>query len=172
MYKAILWAAGAAGLLALATFLWLRPAVPVAPHGIVLNRGNVAEPDTLDPHQYGLAVEVEIMDDLFLGLTTRDAHGNLVPGAAERWDISADGRTYTFHLRRNLRWSDGSPLTAMDFVAGIRRMLDPATHAQFANFAYKIANGEAINVGKLPPSAAGVSAPDDRTLSVHLVRPS
>jgi len=171
-YKAMLWAGGAAVLLALATFLWLRPAVPVSPHGIVLNRGNIAEPDTLDPHQYGLAVEVEIMDDLFLGLTARDARGHLVPGAAERWDISADGRTYTFHLRPNLRWSDGSPLTAMDFVAGIRRMLDPMTHAQFANFAYKIANGEAINTGRLPPDAAGIAAPDDRTLEIHLVRPS
>jgi oligopeptide transport system substrate-binding protein len=156
----------------LAIILWLRPSVPATHHGIVLNRGNVAEPDTLDPHKYGLAVEVEIMNDLFLGLTARDGHGRLIPGSAERWDVSADGRTYTFHLRPNLRWSDGSPLTAMDFVAGIRHMLDPATHSQFANLAYKIDNGEAINEGKLPPSAAGVRAPDDRTLIFQLNRPS
>ncbi|MGZ6009187.1 MAG: peptide ABC transporter substrate-binding protein [Rhizomicrobium sp.] len=172
MLKQGFWAALLITVMGLAVFLWLRPATPLAPHGIVLNRGNVAEPDTLDPPQYGLAVEVEIMDDLFLGLTTRDQNGSLIPGAAERWDISADGRTYTFHLRKGLRWSDGSPLTAMDFVAGIRRMLDPATHSQFANFAYKIHNGQAINEGKLPPQEAGVSAPDDRTLVIQLDRPS
>jgi ABC-type oligopeptide transport system substrate-binding subunit len=126
------WGFGAATLLVVAgleAFFWLRPAEPSTPRGAVLNRGNVAEPDTLDPPQYGLAVEVEILNDLFLGLTARDQSGNLIPGAAERWGISPDGTTYTFHLRKGLLWSDGSPLTAMDFVAGIRRMLDPATHA-------------------------------------------
>ena len=166
------WAAACLVVAALVAFLWLRPAEPVAHHGIVLNRGNVAEPDTLDPPQYGLSVEVEIMDDLFLGLTTRNQNGDLVPGSAESWDISPDGRTYTFHLRPGLRWSDGSPLTAMDFVAGIRRMLDPATHSQFANFAYKIRGGQAVNEGKLPPEDAAVFAPNDRTLVIELDRPS
>lgn len=172
MPKLGIWAATLLVVAGLGAFFWLRPAEPSTPRGAVLNRGNVAEPDTLDPPQYGLAVEVEILNDLFLGLTARDQSGNLIPGAAERWDISPDGTTYTFHLRKGLRWSDGTPLTAMDFVAGIRRMLDPATHAQFANLAYKIHNGLAINEGKLPPSEAGVSAPDDRTLVIRLDRPS
>lgn len=172
MPKRTIWAAALLLCVGLFGFLWMRPAETAAPSGIVLDRGNVAEPDTLDPHQYGLSVEVEIMDDLFLGLTTRDQFGNLVPGAAQSWDISADGRTYTFHLREGLRWSDGSPLTAMDFVAGIRRMLDPATHSQFANFAYKIHNGKAVNEGKMPPEDTGVFAPSDRTLVITLDRPS
>jgi len=172
MPRRLLWAAALLLCAGLVGYLAARPGDPPPAHGSVLNRGNVAEPDTLDPPQYGLTVELEIMDDLFLGLTTPDMHGNVVPGAAENWDVSADGRTYTFHLRDGLRWSDGSPLTAMDFVAGIRRMLDPATHSQFANFAYKIHNGKLVNEGKLPPEDAGVFAPDDRTLVITLDRPT
>ncbi len=139
---------------------------------IVLHRGNVAEPDTLDPQKYSLAYEAEIMRDLFEGLTALDAQAEIVPGAAERWTISDDGLVFTFFLRDGLQWSDGTPLTAEDFAAGIRRALDPATAAQYANLAYKIRNAEAVNKGALPLSDLGVRALDDKTVEITLEKPS
>ena len=82
----------------------------------VLNRGNGAEPDTLDPAQAGTTMEANILGDLMVGLTTLDAAAKPIPGIAERWDISRDGLTWTFHLRK-AQWSDGTSVTARDFAA-------------------------------------------------------
>src|SRR5271156_4147703 len=140
-----------------------RRAAYYDPHA--LNRGNGAEPDTLDPHLASTQYECNILGDLFLGLMTEDAGGNPVPGAATGFTASADGLVYTFKLRDHL-WSDGTPVTAHDYVYSYRRMLDPKTAAQYAAILYPIANAEKINSGKLPPSALGVRALDDRTLQV------
>jgi oligopeptide transport system substrate-binding protein len=137
----------------------------------VLRLGNAGEPETLDPHRYNLRLEETLLTDLFLGLTTFDAAGRTVPGAAERWDTSADGLTWTFHLRPGLRWSDGRPLVAADFVYAFRRLQDPRTAASLAYFMYPLANAAEINAGKLPPDALGAAAPDDRTLVLTLARP-
>lgn len=152
--------------------LTMLTAAACGPGESVLRRGNVSEPDTLDPHRYTLAAETEIMRDMFAGLTTVDAAGDIIPGSAESWTASEDGRVWTFRLRENLRWSDGAPLTAADFVAGLRRAVDPATHALFANLAYKMKNARAINEGDLAPRALGAYAPDDRTVVIELERPS
>ena len=138
----------------------------------VLRRGNVAEPDTLDPQKYGLSYETEIMRDLFIGLTGLDAKGDVIPGAAESWTISPDGMTYTFKMRAGHVWSDGTKVTAEDAVFGIRRALDPKTNAQYANLAYKIVNAPDVNSGTLPPEALGVKALDENTLEIRLSRPS
>src|SRR5512139_2139061 len=115
----------------------------------VLHLGNDGEPETLDPHRYNLRLEETLLNDLFMGLTTFDREGRPSPGCAESWTVSADGLTWTFRLRANLVWSDGTPLTAADFVYSLRRVLDPATAASLAYFLYPIANAEAVSTGKM-----------------------
>jgi oligopeptide transport system substrate-binding protein len=132
---------------------------------------NGGEPQTLDPHRYNLRLEETILTDLFLGLTAMNAHGEIVQGAAESWSTSADGLSWTFKIRKDLRWSDGAPLTAEDFVYSFRRLLDPATAASLAYFMYPLLNAREVNSGALPPSALGVSAPDPLTLILKLELP-
>ncbi len=133
--------------------------------GRTFNRGNGAEPDTLDPQNASTQYENNVIGDMFLGLMTEDIHGNAVPGAALGFEASDDGLVYTFHLRDHL-WSDGTPVTAHDYVYSYRRILDPKTAAQYAAILYPVVNAEKINSGKLSPSALGVRALDDRTLQV------
>ena len=83
---------------------------------MVLNRGNNGDPESLDPHKTSTVTEANILRDLFTGLVAQDAKAELVPGAAESWTVSEDGLTYTFKLRAGAVWSDGSPVTADDFV--------------------------------------------------------
>ena len=78
----------------------------------VLHRGNGAEPESLDPHITTGVPEAHLQRDLFEGLVAEAADGKIGPGTAERWDISADGLIYTFHLRANAKWSNGEPVTA------------------------------------------------------------
>lgn len=139
---------------------------------VKLHRGNIAEPDSLDPHKWNLTYEQEITDDIFLGLMTLDADANPIPGAAESYTTSPDGIVWTFTLRAGLVWSDGVPVTAEDYAAGMRRMFDPKTAAPSAEFAYLIKNAAAVNKGEAAPDTLGVRAIDDRTLEVTLERPS
>ncbi len=131
-----------------------------------LNRGNGGEPDTLDPHLAVTSWENNIIGDLFQGLMTEDAAARPVPGAAESFSASDDGLTYTFKLRDH-SWSDGTPVTAEDFVYSFRRVLDPKTAAQYASILYPIKNAQAVNTGALAPSALGVTARDARTLEIE-----
>ncbi|HSM96904.1 MAG TPA: peptide ABC transporter substrate-binding protein [Rhizomicrobium sp.] len=108
---------------------------------------------------------------MMTGLATEDAAGNPIPGAAKSWSVSADGKTWTFHLRRH-RWSDGVPVTSHDFAFAWRRLLDPKTAAPYAYNMWVVKNAEAISAGKLPPSALGVSTPDDSTFVVQLEHPA
>ena len=77
---------------------------------VVLLRGNGGDPASLDPHFVTAANEDAVISDMLIGLTTQDAEGRAIPGAAERWDTSPDGKTWTFHLRDH-QWSDGMPVT-------------------------------------------------------------
>lgn len=137
-----------------------------------LQRGNVAEPDTLDPHKMTTVYENVIGRDLFCSVTDYAPDGTVIPACAKSWDISEDGLKYTFHLREGLVWSDGVPVTAADYVAGLHRVFDPATASEQAAILDMIKNGEAISHGKMPVSALGVRAIDDRTFEVELARPS
>ena len=137
----------------------------------VLNRGNGAEPDSLDPAAAGTQPETNILGDLMVGLTTLDARGKPIPGMAKRWDVSSDGLTWTFHLRA-AQWSDGAPVTAQDFVGGWRRLLDPKTASRTAAMLWPVRHARAISSGALPPSALGVKAPDARTVVVSLEHPA
>ena len=145
-----------------------------APAGALetLRRGNMAEPDTLDPQASASTWEHAILADLFLGLTTENMHGEPIPGAAERWDVSTDALTWTFHLRPNLKWSDGAPLKASDAVFGFRRLFDPKQAAKYASLYYIIKNAEGVNAGKMPLEKLGVRAVDDRTVEITLEAPA
>jgi len=136
-----------------------------------LRLGNAGEPETLDPHRYNLRLEETILTDLFLGLTTFNAEGRIVPGAAASWTVSDDGLTWEFRLREDLLWSDGTPLTAEDFVFSFRRLLAPQTAASLAYFMYPLKNAAAVNANRLPPDVLGVRAAGPRTLTITLEAP-
>jgi oligopeptide transport system substrate-binding protein len=130
-----------------------------------LNRGNGAEPDTLDPHKADGNWEYNIIADMFAGLMTEDAAGNPMPGAALSYAVSADGLTYTFKLRDHA-WSDGVKVTADDYVFAFRRILDPKTASPYAAILYPIRNAQEVSTGKLPVDQVGVRAVDDQTLEI------
>jgi oligopeptide transport system substrate-binding protein len=135
-----------------------------------LQRGNGPEPDSLDPQRaQGLSAQ-NILRDLFEGLTREDAEGNIEGGAAERWEISPDGLHWTFYLRPNLKFSDGSALNAADFVYSFNRALDAKTAAPYATQLLVLAGAAERLAGQ--NVALGVHAPDARTLVIDLVRPS
>lgn len=139
----------------------------------ILYRGNNAEPGTLDPQVISGMWENHIVGDLFLGLLTEDMRGAAIAGAAESWQISLDGKTYTFKLRQDGKWSDGQPLTADDFVFSFRRILSPALAAKYANILYPIKNAQAYNTGKIKEAEKlGVKALDSHTLQINLEAPT
>jgi oligopeptide transport system substrate-binding protein len=139
---------------------------------VVLNRGNGGEPGTLDPHRNEEDGGGNILRDLYEGLTTEDVAAQVVPGAAESWEISADGLVYTFKLRDNARWSNGDPVVAEDFVAGLRRTVDPATASTYAQILYPIANAQAVAQGELPPEQLSIRALDAQRLEITLAAPT
>jgi oligopeptide transport system substrate-binding protein len=141
-----------------------------ATNGIVLNRGNGVEPKSLDPAVIDGIWEGQIAGDMLLGLTTEDAESRPIPGAAESWETSSDGLTWTFRLRDHT-WSDGVPVTAEDFTFSWRRILDPKTAAPYAYYLYPIKNAREVNTGRQPLTALGVAAPDAKTLVVTLENP-
>jgi oligopeptide transport system substrate-binding protein len=145
-----------------------RPACPAGK--LCLERGNVSDPLTLDPQKATTANNDHLLGDMFTGLVQHDAAAKPIPGIATSWDTSADGLTWTFHLRP-AKWSDGAPLTADDFVYSLRRLMDPKTASEYAYLLYVLKNAEAVNAGKLPLTALGVEAPDARTLVLHLEHP-
>lgn len=138
----------------------------------VLRRGNRYEPNSLDPHKVNTQYEKNIVSDLFEGLTVYDAEGHPEPGLASSWSASPDGKHYTFHLRPNLLWSDGAPLTAEDAVFSFRRLMDPQTAAPMAPLLYLLKNGRAVNMGTMPLDALGVSATDATTVALELDTPA
>jgi oligopeptide transport system substrate-binding protein len=139
----------------------------------VLRRGLDSEVESLDP-QKGIALyDVDIQHELMEGLTALDMDLKPVPGAALSWDVSADGLTYTFHLRPDGKWSNGDPLTAADFVYAMRRGVDPKTGASDPTALRPILNAEAIIDGtEKDVTKLGVEAVDPLTLRIRLQAPS
>jgi oligopeptide transport system substrate-binding protein len=130
-------------------------------------RNNGSEPESLDPAYIESVPAGEIDRDLFEGLTATDHHSNVVPGVAESWK-QVDPTTWVFKLRRNATWSNGTPVTAEDFVYSWRRFLDPKTAAKVATtYAVYLANGMEVVNGKKPVTALGVRAIDPQTLEVR-----
>jgi len=135
-----------------------------------LQRGNGPEPGTLDAHRCQEVACGNVLRDLYEGLVTEDARGRLVPGMAQRWSMSADGRTWTFVLRDGLRWSNGEVLDAPQVVASFRRAFAPATAAPFGELFDALDNARAVQAGERPPSALGVASTDARTVVFTLNR--
>ena len=150
--------------------LFLAAALP-AQAQTILNRGNGSEPETLDPAFATSQAELNILGDLMVGLTTLDARARPIPGVAERWDVSQDGLTWTFHLRK-AQWSDGTSVTAQDFVSGWQRVLAPKTAGRAAAILWPVKNARAISSAAKPPSALGVKASGANTLMVTLENPT
>jgi oligopeptide transport system substrate-binding protein len=149
-----------------ATAIGLALALPLA--AAELRIANSGEPDTLDPHHMTGIWEHRIAADMFLGLTTEGPDGLPIPGAAESWEVSDDGKVYTFKLRDH-KWSDGTPVTAGDFVFAMQRILKPEFAAEYASLLYPILNAKAINEGSITDAGQlGVKAIDDRTLEITL----
>ena len=138
----------------------------------ILHRGNGTEPQTLDPHRAEGVPSSNILRDLFEGLVAEAPNGELIPGAAESWEISADGLTYTFTMRPDGRWSNGDPVTAADFEFGLRRSADPETLSRYSSVLAPIRNARAVIAGDLPPQELGVVAADERTLVIYLETPT
>ncbi len=139
----------------------------------VLHRGIGPELAGLDPHLATSTGDYNVLSALFEGLVSGDPVDlSPVPGVAERWETSADGITYTFHLRADARWSNGDPVTAHDFVASFQRMLSPSLGAEYAPMLYVLAGAEAFHRGVTDDfGRVGASAVDDRTLRLRLDRP-
>ena len=139
---------------------------------MVYRIATMGEPKTLDPHGVSGTWENYIVGDAFMGLLTDAADAKPIPGAAESWTISDDGLTYTFKIRDH-KWSDGTPVTADDFVYSWRRLLDPATAAEYASIMYPMKNAEKINNGTIKDlTQLGVRAIDEKTLEVTLENPT
>ena len=138
---------------------------------LCLEYGNGAEPVSLDPPKTTGTWEDRILGEMLVGLTQNDPEGRPVPGMAESWETSPDGKVWTFHLRHAL-WSDGVPVTAGDFVFALRRLMDPQTASEYAYLLFFIHNAQPVNANKLPLTALGVRAIDDRTLEITLDHPA
>ncbi len=137
----------------------------------VFRRGTASDPETLDPHRASAQSATPIIYDMYEGLMALDGAGNLVYGAAESYTVSDDGLVYTFKLRPGLQWSDGTPLTAEDFVYSNQRVLRPETAGRFASYLFPIKNARAVNKGALPAEALGARVVDELTIEYTLEMP-
>lgn len=140
---------------------------------VVFNWNIGSEPSTIDPGLNGASDGGDVINQTFEGLV-REKSGVVYPGMAEEWSTSADGLTVTFHLRDNLKWSDGSDLTADDFVYSWLRGMDPNTDSSYSwIWAYtNVVGADDYTTGYGSASSVGISAPNDTTFVVELIQPT
>ena len=140
----------------------------------VLHLGNGDEIEDLDPQAATGVPEHNIISSLFESLVTEDPKDlHPVPGVAERWDISDDKLVYTFHLRKNAKWSNGEPVTAHDFYKSYQRILNPKFASEYANMLFMVRNAEKFYKGEVKQfSDVGFKVADEYTLQVTLVAPT
>jgi oligopeptide transport system substrate-binding protein len=137
-----------------------------------LNRGLSTDPESIDPHKARSTQAAEVLRDIGEGLVGYSANGDLVGGVAEAWSVSDDGLVYTFNIRDDARWSNGDPVTAEHFVFSLRRLVDPATAAFYAQAVAAIANVDKIVAGDLSPTELGVAAAENNVLIITLQQPT
>jgi oligopeptide transport system substrate-binding protein len=141
---------------------------------------NGAEVQSLDPALVTGIPEGRVVRALFEGLTLKDPETLApLPGVAERWELSADGRHYRFHLRPEARWSNGDPVTAEDFLRSWRRLLDPRTGAEYAYQLWCLEGARAFSLDRddggaprRPFESVGLKAPEPGLLEVQLEAPT
>lgn len=136
-----------------------------------LRRGISAMVDTLDPHKSSAQWENIVIGDMMIGLMTHGQDGKPVKGMADSYETSEDGLVWTFRLGEYV-WSDGTPVTAGNFVYALRRIQKPEIASQYASLLYVIKNAAKVNSGELPPEELGVRAIDDKTLEITLGYPA
>ena len=148
------------------------------PAGVQLNakqelvRNNGSEPETLDPALASGVPANNVIREMFEGLTAVDNNGKVVPGTAESWK-QTDPTTWVFKLRKNAKWSNGDPVTAEDFVYGMRRFVDPATASKYAStYGVFLQNAKEIIDGKKPVTELGVKAVDANTVEIKTPFPA
>lgn len=137
-----------------------------------LRRGLGGEPGSLDPGMAGDTYSLEVLDDLYEGLTAESPDGAVLPGVAASWTVDATGTRYEFRLRHDARWSNGAPVLAKHFVFAWRRVVDPKQASPVADDLRLISGAEDIIAGRAPPSSMRVFAERDDLLSVELTRPA
>ncbi|MDQ6671880.1 MAG: peptide ABC transporter substrate-binding protein [Chloroflexota bacterium] len=156
--------------------------VPAAAHPVLAQQATQeltvnflqGEPDNIDPNRSSFAVEAAVVRQVFQPLLRFDQNLTPQPAAASSYDVSTDGKTYTFHLRPDGRWSDGQPVTAAQFEYSWKRILDPQLAAEYASFYVDagIVGADEYNSGKVAtPDNVGVHARDDLTFEVDLTQP-
>lgn len=134
-----------------------------------------ADSKTLDPALNTSSDGGIVLANTFEGLCRLDKDNKAIPGGAEKWEITDDGLQYTFHLRKDAKWSNGEPVTANDYEFAWKRALNPKTGAEYAYQLYYIKNGHEYNTdkdGKISPDTLGIKALDDYTLQVTLESPT
>ncbi|WJE52997.1 peptide ABC transporter substrate-binding protein [Bacillus cereus] len=141
-----------------------------APDKQVLNLSSPTEIRTMDTARATDTDSGQVMRNVFEGLYNLGEGNKPVPGVAKSHDLSADKTKYTFHLRDS-KWSNGTPLTAKDFVFAWQRAVDPATASEYAFLFFDIKNAKKVNSKELPADQLGVKAIDDHTFEVELERP-
>ncbi|WP_454440373.1 peptide ABC transporter substrate-binding protein [Vibrio bathopelagicus] len=138
-------------------------------------RGNGAEPNTLDPNfvNSGMPGDI-IVNDMFEGFVIENSDGQIIPGQAQQWTFSNDGKTVTFVLKNDLKWSNGDPVTASDFVFGWQRAVSPKTgnNTGFIFSTANIVNASDIIAGDKDPSELGIKALNDHTIEISLSKPT
>jgi len=153
----------------LAGFLWQATEGEKIASLATFRMNLTAEPPTLDWSLATDNVSIRVIENLMEGLASYDEHLRPQPAIASGWDISANGRVYTFHIRRDVFWSDGKQVTAHDFEYAWKRLLNPETASEYAYFLYDIQNAAEYNAGTIKDATLlGVKALDDSTLRVNL----
>ncbi|MDF9524335.1 peptide ABC transporter substrate-binding protein [Bacillus cereus] len=135
-----------------------------------INLPYIAEIPTMDVTKATDSESMNVMRNVFEGLYTLGEDNKLIPGVAKSYDVSDDKKTYTFHLRES-KWSNGTPVTAADFVFSWKRAVNPNTAAEYAFLFFDIKNAKRINSKELPIDQLGIKAIDDKTLEVQLEQP-
>lgn len=137
-----------------------------------LHRGNGGDPGSLDP---ALAEDIHafnVLADIYEGLVTTDARGQITAGVAARWDVSDDGLSYRFDLRDDARWSNGEPVVADDFVRAFTQFANKDSMSPYGFLLEPIRNFDRVQSGELPADQLGVVAENNRQLTIHLHRPT
>ncbi len=153
---------------AIGAYLYFSAPTTAVDGETVLYRGNGAEPESLDPHKARSIQASDVLRDIGEGLVGYSNSGELIAAAAERWEISEDGRQYDFWLRPEARWSNGETVTAQQFVYSFRRLVNPETAAFYAQALADIENAPAVIAGDKTPGSLGVEAPEEFHLRIRL----
>lgn len=146
--------------------------VPGSDDSSTLKRGNGGDPGSLDPALAEDLHAFNVLLDLYEGLLTVAADGSIVPGVAESWTVSPDGRKYRFQLRADARWTNGARVVAQHFVHGFRHVVQSSSRAPNAFLLAPVANFQPVLDGKQPPEALGIRAEGDDRVVIELARPA